>query len=164
VAGVHEAGWLTRPPGAAIIGRRPRPDGRRPDRQEAGLSAHDGSEGRRPTGAGRIDDHPAWSADPPVVDLTFTFDGAPVSGRVGEPIAAALFAAGVRVFRTMPDSGEPRGGFCLVGRCTDCLVVVDGRPNVRACITSARAGLRVETQRGLGEGVDFDVAARRPGR
>ncbi len=128
------------------------------------MSVQDGSGGQRPTGAGRIDDHPAWADEAAIPEVMFTFDGAPVSGRAGEPIAAALFAAGVRVLRTMPESGEPRGGFCLVGRCTDCLVVVDGRPNVRACVTPARAGMRVETQRGLGEGVDFGVAARGAGR
>lgn len=84
--------------------------------------------------------------------VRFTFDGRPIEARAREPIAAALLAAGVRVFRTMPRTGEPRGGYCLVGRCTDCLVLVDGRPNVRACVTPVRSGMRVATQRGLGEG------------
>ncbi len=88
---------------------------------------------------------------PPAPEVMFTFDGRTIPARDGEPIVAALLAAGVRVLRTMPGSGEPRGGYCLVGRCSDCLVVVDGRPNVRACITPVRAGLRVATQRGLGE-------------
>jgi predicted molibdopterin-dependent oxidoreductase YjgC len=112
--------------------------------------------------ASRIDDHPALGPVPAVADVTFMFDGAPLTGRSGEPIAAALLAAGVRVFRTMPGSGEPRGGFCLVGRCVDCLVVVDGQPNVRACVTPLRAGVRVETQRGLGEGVDFGGGPEAP--
>ena len=128
------------------------------------MGANPASGKRRAPGAGRIDDHPALGPAPVAATLTFTFDGAPVTARDGEPIAAALLAAGIRVFRTMPESGEPRGGFCFVGRCTDCLVVVDGRPNVRACVTAARADMRVETQRGLGDGANFGVAAREAGR
>jgi aerobic-type carbon monoxide dehydrogenase small subunit (CoxS/CutS family) len=81
----------------------------------------------------------------------FTFDGVAVRGREGEPIAAALLAAGQRVFRTMPRYGDARGGYCMIGRCADCAVVVDGVPNVRACVTMVRAGLDVRTQYGLGE-------------
>lgn len=128
------------------------------------MSAQRGSRERPATGAGRIADHPALGSEPAAATVAFSFDGAPVSGREGEPIAAALFAAGIRVLRTMPGSGAPRGGFCLVGRCADCLVVVDGRPNVRACVAPVRAGVRVETQRGLGEGADFGVAAGTNGR
>lgn len=81
---------------------------------------------------------------------TFTFDGAVIEGRPGEPLAVALLAAGVRVFRTMPESGEPRGGYCFVGRCADCQVIVDGTPGVMACITPVQSGLHVQTQHGLG--------------
>ena len=90
--------------------------------------------------------------------VEFTFDGAAVEGREGEPIAAALFAAGYRVLRTMPRFGDARGGYCMIGRCTDCMVVVDGIPNVPACLTPVSAGLVVRTQRGLGES-----AWRKPG-
>ena len=48
-------------------------------------------------------------------------------------------------------SGEARGYFCGMGVCQDCLVTVDGVPNVRACVTPVRDRLRVETQRGLGD-------------
>lgn len=82
--------------------------------------------------------------------VPFTFDGRPLTGFRGEPLLAALLAGGVRVLRTMPKSGEARGGYCLVGRCTDCAVVVDGLPNVRACREPLRDGMAVETQRGLG--------------
>lgn len=82
--------------------------------------------------------------------VSFTFDGAPVSGRKGEPVVVALLAAGVQVFRTMPYSGEPRGGFCFTGRCSDCLMIVDGISGVRACTTGVRAGMDVQTQHGHG--------------
>lgn len=90
-------------------------------------------------------------ASGPPVTTSFIFDGQIVQGRVGEPIAVALLAAGVRVFRTMPESGEPRGGYCLVGRCSDCQVIVDGVPGVMACVTPVEADLIVQSQHGLGE-------------
>ena len=86
---------------------------------------------------------------PPVV--TITIDGTVIDAIEGEPIAAALLANGIRVFRTMPRTGEARGGYCMVGRCSDCLMKVDGELNVRVCVTPVRDGLQVETQHGLGE-------------
>jgi hypothetical protein len=102
-------------------------------------------------GATRITTHPILGDLPPAPLVEFTFDGAAVSGRDGEPIAAALFAAGYRVLRTMPRFGDARGGYCMIGRCPDCLVVVDGLPNVPACRTPVSAGLVVRMQHGLGE-------------
>jgi hypothetical protein len=102
-------------------------------------------------GAAHITAHPILGDLPQGRRIEFTFDGAAVGGRKGEPIAAALFAAGYRVLRTMPRFGDARGGYCMIGRCTDCLVVVDGMPNVPACQTPITAGLDVRTQRGLGE-------------
>jgi hypothetical protein len=101
--------------------------------------------------ATRIFDHPMLGRLGPRPTVAFTFDGALVKGRVGEPIAAALIAAGLRVFRTMPRFGDARGGYCMVGRCADCLVVVDGVSNVLACVTPITAGMDVRTQHGLGE-------------
>ncbi|MGD9714520.1 MAG: (2Fe-2S)-binding protein [Thermomicrobiales bacterium] len=82
--------------------------------------------------------------------VPFTCDGNPLEGREGEPLAVALLAAGIRVFRTMPESGEPRGGFCFTGRCADCLMIVNGVSGTRACMTPIREGMQVETQHGLG--------------
>jgi predicted molibdopterin-dependent oxidoreductase YjgC len=83
--------------------------------------------------------------------LNMLVDGQSVAVYEGESIAAALFAAGVRITRWTARAGEPRGYFCGMGLCQDCLVTVDGSPNVRACMTPVRDGLRVETQRGLGD-------------
>jgi aerobic-type carbon monoxide dehydrogenase small subunit (CoxS/CutS family) len=102
-------------------------------------------------GPGRITAHPILGDLSPGRRIEFTFDGASIGGREGEPIAAALLAAGYRVLRTMPRFGDARGGYCMIGRCTDCMVVVDGIPNVPACLTPITAGLDVRTQRGLGE-------------
>jgi predicted molibdopterin-dependent oxidoreductase YjgC len=77
-------------------------------------------------------------------------DGAEVLAYEGESIAAALFASGRRLTRWTARAGEPRGYFCGMGVCQDCLVTVDGLPNVRACVTPVHDGMRVESQRGLG--------------
>jgi hypothetical protein len=111
-------------------------------------------------GAARITAHPILGDLPPGPLVEFTFDGAAVEGREGEPIAAALFAAGYRVLRTMPRFGDARGGYCMIGRCTDCMVIVDGIPNLPACLTPVFAGRVVRTQRGLGESERGDAGER----
>jgi predicted molibdopterin-dependent oxidoreductase YjgC len=78
-------------------------------------------------------------------------DGAEVRAYEGESIAAALVASGRPFTRWTARTGEPRGYFCGMGVCQDCLLTVDGLPNVRACVTPAREGMRVESQRGLGD-------------
>jgi aerobic-type carbon monoxide dehydrogenase small subunit (CoxS/CutS family) len=86
--------------------------------------------------------------------ITMTVDGQPLQARKGEPIAAALMANGINICRAMPESGESRGVFCGVGRCSDCLMIVDGVLNVRTCVTPVVDGTRVETQHGLGQWED----------
>jgi predicted molibdopterin-dependent oxidoreductase YjgC len=83
--------------------------------------------------------------------LRFSVDGADVAACEGESIAAALIASGRRLTRWTARTGKPRGYFCGMGVCQECLVTVDGRPNVRACMTPVADGLRVESQRGLGD-------------
>jgi aerobic-type carbon monoxide dehydrogenase small subunit (CoxS/CutS family) len=73
-------------------------------------------------------------------------------GCEGESIAAALKAAGVTTHRYTSKRHEPRGIFCAIGRCTDCVMVVDGKPNVRTCMTLLREGMSVRTQHGLEAG------------
>ncbi len=104
----------------------------------------------------RVRPHPILGPLPATDTVRVTFDGQPLAARADEPIAAALLAAGVRVFRTMPGAGEARGGYCMVGRCSDCLMIVDGELNVRACVTPVRDGMRIATQHGLG---DWEAAA-----
>ena len=67
-------------------------------------------------------------------------------------MATALLAAEKSAFRTSRIEGEPRSLFCGIGVCYDCLVTVDGLAGVRACMTKAQPGMKVSTQRGVGEG------------
>ena len=80
----------------------------------------------------------------------FSFDGRPIPFRPGQSVGAALTGAGTRSWRTTRRAGRPRGLFCGIGVCFDCLVVVDGRPNERACLRLAEPGMEVRTQHGTG--------------
>jgi predicted molibdopterin-dependent oxidoreductase YjgC len=80
----------------------------------------------------------------------FSFDGRPIEFRPGQSVGAALIAAGIRSWRTTRVGGRPRGLFCGIGICYDCLVVVDGRPNELACRVPAAEGMTVTSQRGTG--------------
>lgn len=73
----------------------------------------------------------------------FFFDGQPASARVGESVAAALFASGMKTLRTSPRECAPRRMFCLMGSCQECLVMVDGR-RALACQTAVADGMHVE--------------------
>ncbi len=76
-------------------------------------------------------------------------DGNKIPAVEGETIAAALLAAGIRVNRYTQKRHEPRGLFCGIGQCTDCVMVVNGVPNVKTCVTPVSEGMTVETQHGL---------------
>ncbi|WP_326700711.1 (2Fe-2S)-binding protein [Streptomyces sp. NBC_01754] len=80
----------------------------------------------------------------------FTFDGRPVAALPGQSLAAALWSAGVLSWRTTRVNGRPRGAFCSIGTCHDCLVTVNGTPNIRACLLPAVPRDRVTTQEGSG--------------
>ena len=82
--------------------------------------------------------------------LVFSFDGAPITAFRGETVAAALLASGHRTLRSTPLRHEPRGIYCGMGACFDCLVVIDGKPSRRACMTPVAAGMVVETQKANG--------------
>ena len=99
----------------------------------------------------RIEDHPILQRPKERKKIILTVDGKAVAAFEGEPIAAALMASGHRVFRYTTRRKEPRGVFCALGRCTDCVMTVDGQPNVRTCVTPARDGMIVQTQVGRGQ-------------
>ena len=70
--------------------------------------------------------------------LPATFDGTPLAGEPGQSVAAALVAAGITSWRTTRRGGRPRGIFCGIGICFNCLVTVNGQPALRACLVPAR--------------------------
>ncbi|XVV06550.1 (2Fe-2S)-binding protein [Actinosynnema sp. CA-248983] len=80
--------------------------------------------------------------------MKVTVDGTAVPARPGQTIAAALLAAGRTAWRDTRGSGRPRGLFCGIGVCFDCLVVVNGVPDVRACQRVLADGDDISTQHG----------------
>jgi len=99
----------------------------------------------------RVEDHPILGKLEERRRVTFEFDGRTITAFEGEPIAAALTAAGIRVFRYTEKMQEPRGLSCALGRCTDCVMIVNGVPNTRTCVTPVEQGMSVEPQHGLGD-------------
>jgi hypothetical protein len=81
---------------------------------------------------------------------TFGFDQREITFAPGQTVGAALIAAGIPSWRTTRRFGTPRGLFCGIGVCFDCLVTVDGVPNVRACLVVAEAQMSVSRQLGTG--------------
>lgn len=80
--------------------------------------------------------------------LTILVDGEPVTGTVGQTIAGVLLGAGRRQWRTTGTGGAPRGVFCGIGVCFDCVVEVNGLRDVRACLRRAQDGDVVTRQGG----------------
>lgn len=75
--------------------------------------------------------------------VTFLLDGVAVQGFAGESVAAALGALGVTTLRHAPRSGDPRGAFCLMGVCQECVCRIDGTRR-EACRTPLAAGMKVD--------------------
>lgn len=103
-----------------------------------------------------IEHHPILDDRIPGEQITIFFDGRPVQAEEGQMVAAALLNAGYDQFRLTRKEGRPRGIFCGIGRCTDCMMIIDGRPNTRSCVTRVHDGMRVETQHGAGHWGDTD--------
>lgn len=77
----------------------------------------------------------------PIVSIVV--DGESLSARAGEPLATALALAGRLRLRASPRAGAPRGAFCHMGVCQECVLHVDGIPR-QACLTPVRDGMSVE--------------------
>ena len=91
----------------------------------------------------RIDGARAGSPIERGESVVIEVDGEPVEAQAGETVATALLANGRRVLRRTRVGGKPRGLFCAMGICFDCIVTVDGRSGVRACLAPVEPGMRV---------------------
>ena len=89
-------------------------------------------------------------------ELTFSFEGKAVSAFAGDTIGSALYAAGRRVFSRSFKYHRPRGLVCCSGHCPNCMMTVDGVPNVRVCVEPVREGAKVRAQNVLGS-LDRDL-------
>lgn len=79
--------------------------------------------------------------------LRVTVDGAPVEAAEGDTVAAVLLAHGAITTRVSPVSGTPRGPYCLMGVCYECLVTIDGVGNRQACMIPVAEGMAIERQK-----------------
>jgi len=77
------------------------------------------------------------------VTYRMTFRGAEIPAEPGQSVGAALVAAGILDWRTTRKEGRPRGLFCGIGVCYDCLITVDGARAERACLIPAADGMRL---------------------
>jgi len=94
----------------------------------------------------RIIKHPILGPLEKKREVKITVDDKMLNAIEGEPIASALMANGIMVFRRTRIKKEPRGYFCGIGLCTDCMMTVNGVQNVRTCITPVKKGMKIETQ------------------
>lgn len=99
----------------------------------------------------RIVDHPILGREPERKEVIIYVDGRKIKAYKGEMIASALTAAGIKTFRFTIKNNEPRGIFCAIGRCTDCIMEVNNRPNVRTCVTPVEENMVIKTQKGPGQ-------------
>ena len=81
-------------------------------------------------------------------EIKFYFNDQEITGLTGQSVGAALLANGDRILRKTRFNEKGRGVFCGIGVCFDCLVVIDGISNQRACIIEAKPGMKVQTQDG----------------
>ena len=101
----------------------------------------------------RVREHVILGTQPESKTVKLIVDGKEMEAREGEMILAALIANGKIINRYTAKRDEPRGLFCGIGQCTDCAMIVDGKSNVRTCVTPVAEGMVVETQKGLGRQV-----------
>lgn len=97
----------------------------------------------------RITKHPILKF-PEQNKLIFTFEGQTVYGFEGDTIASALHDLDVLTLSHSIKLNRPRGFYCAIGNCASCNMIVDGKPNVRTCITELKAGMVVERQTNKG--------------
>jgi sarcosine oxidase, subunit alpha len=79
-------------------------------------------------------------------EVTFSFCGKPIRAFEGDTFGSALFASGQRVFSRSFKYHRPRGLLCCSGNCPNCMMNVDGVPNVRICAEPVREGASVRQQ------------------
>lgn len=95
----------------------------------------------------RINQHPIL----PIIvaeTIKFSWNESILQAKAGETIAAALIANGIDIFGYHPNDGSPLGLFCANGQCSQCMVLVDGKP-LKACMTKVAEGINVKPLNGL---------------
>ena len=96
----------------------------------------------------RVFNHPILEPKKEEKMIELFFDGKKIKAYEGDTVASALIANGILKFRNTSRKGEPRGYFCGIGRCTDCMMTVNDVRNTRTCITKVDEHMVIESQKG----------------
>lgn len=75
--------------------------------------------------------------------VTFYFNGEPLTAWKGQTVAAALIANGIKEFGKSRKLQQSRGLFCANGRCCSCFVTIDQLDHVLSCMTLVAEGMSV---------------------
>lgn len=97
----------------------------------------------------RIKKHPILTF-PEREEISFIFEGKKVIGYQGDTIASALHDLDIKTLSYSIKLNRPRGFYCAIGNCASCNMVVNGKPNVRTCITPLEENMTVERQKNKG--------------
>lgn len=98
----------------------------------------------------RIYEHPILEFDRGK-EITIYLDGKPMKAFESETVAAALYADGLREFSRSIKYRRPRGFYCAIGRCSSCMMEIDGVPNVRTCVAMCKEGMQIKRQKYLAD-------------
>lgn len=93
----------------------------------------------------RIVHHPILGSLNNRQKFSFVFNGQELEAYENETIAAALLANGIRTLRQHEESGSPRGFYCNIGHCMECRLTVNEQANVRACLTTVKPNMAVQS-------------------
>lgn len=94
----------------------------------------------------RLKEHPILDKKTKQQKVTISVDGRKISALLAEPVAAALIASGLKTLRVTKKFHSPRGIFCAVGKCTDCMMTVNNKKNVRICTEKVTPNMQIFTQ------------------
>jgi len=78
--------------------------------------------------------------------VSIIFEGKNLDVEIGQTVASALLVGGNMVFRSSVVSRQPRGPYCMMGVCFECLIEIDGIPNQRACMIPVREAMKIKRQ------------------
>ena len=101
----------------------------------------------------RIKDHPILEFKDQKL-LRFTYNDKIVEGQFGDTIASALHYLGIRKLSHSIKYKRARGFYCAIGNCASCNMIVNGKPNIKTCVTLLEEGMKVKTQ--VNKGVLYD--------
>ena len=85
-----------------------------------------------------------------MTQIQVLLNGRTIDAIEGQSVGALLLEQDERITRTTRFNGKPRGMFCGIGICFDCLITINGVTNQRACLTSVEDGMSIQTQHGSG--------------